>query len=223
MRRSTSMDRSALWLTFPPRYTNSFVWLCTWPAASTLNVAVNSDIPFARKHIISVLASDTMRPNAYRRTFERRVAASVKAKIRIIQNFKQNKRNTRERRHNTCKPNARRIRVRATCDSSTMTIEPAQARLLWDILSLVLPVTFGYTGLLYAVVQSWLSLRRSIWSFATKRSVPRFRHSAPFSLVLLGCSRLHWSALMPKVSLANRPGLNHYFLSQTYTSQSGHK
>ena len=25
--RLTSMDRSALWLTFPPRYTNSFVWL----------------------------------------------------------------------------------------------------------------------------------------------------------------------------------------------------
>ena len=28
-RRSTSMDRSAFWLTFPPRYTNSFVWLYT--------------------------------------------------------------------------------------------------------------------------------------------------------------------------------------------------
>ena len=30
----TSMDRSALWLTFPPSYTNSFVWWYTWPAAS---------------------------------------------------------------------------------------------------------------------------------------------------------------------------------------------
>ena len=49
MRRLTSTDRSALWLTFPPRYTNSFVWLYTWPAASTLNMAVDSDIPFARK------------------------------------------------------------------------------------------------------------------------------------------------------------------------------
>ena len=35
------MDRSVLRLTFPPRYTNSFVWLYTWPAASTLNVAVD--------------------------------------------------------------------------------------------------------------------------------------------------------------------------------------
>ena len=47
----------------PPRYTNSFVWLYTWPAASTLNVAVDSGIPFVRKHMISVLASDTVRPN----------------------------------------------------------------------------------------------------------------------------------------------------------------
>ena len=64
MRRSTSMDRLALWLTFPPRYTNSFVWFYTWPAASPLNMAVDSGIPFARKHMISVLASDTVRPNA---------------------------------------------------------------------------------------------------------------------------------------------------------------
>ena len=48
MRPSTSMDRSALWWTFPPRYTNSFVWLYIWPAASTLNMAVDSSIPFAR-------------------------------------------------------------------------------------------------------------------------------------------------------------------------------
>ena len=64
VRRSTLTERLALWLTFPPRYTNSFVWLYTWPAASTLNVAVDSGIPFARKHMISVLASDTVRPNA---------------------------------------------------------------------------------------------------------------------------------------------------------------
>ena len=63
-RRWISMDRSALWLTFTPRYTNSFVWLYTWPAASTLNMAVDSSIPFARKHITSVLAPDTLRPNA---------------------------------------------------------------------------------------------------------------------------------------------------------------
>ena len=34
------------------------------PSASTLNVAVDSGIPFVRKHMISVLASDTVRPNA---------------------------------------------------------------------------------------------------------------------------------------------------------------
>ena len=58
---------------------------------------------------------------------------------------KQNKGNTRERRHGICKPNARRIQVRATCGWSTMVSEPARARLLWAILSLVLPVTFGHT------------------------------------------------------------------------------
>ena len=47
-----------------PRYRNSFVWLYTLPAASTVNVEVDSGIPFARKHVISVLASDTVRPNA---------------------------------------------------------------------------------------------------------------------------------------------------------------
>ena len=46
MRRSTSIDRSALWLMFSPRYTNSFVWLYTWPTASTLNVALDSGIPW---------------------------------------------------------------------------------------------------------------------------------------------------------------------------------
>ena len=64
MRRSTSMDRSAWWVTFPPRYTNSCVFLYTWPAASTLNVAVASSIPLVHKHMISVLASETVRPNA---------------------------------------------------------------------------------------------------------------------------------------------------------------
>ena len=48
MHRSTSMDRSALWSTFPPRYTNPFVWLYTWPAVSTLNMVVASGIPFVR-------------------------------------------------------------------------------------------------------------------------------------------------------------------------------
>ena len=34
------------------------------PAASTLNMAVDFGIPFARKHMTSVLSSDTVRPNA---------------------------------------------------------------------------------------------------------------------------------------------------------------
>ena len=68
MRRPTSMDRSALWLAFPPKYTNSCVWLYTWSTASKLNVVVDSGIPFAREHTISVLASDTVRPNPAHRT-----------------------------------------------------------------------------------------------------------------------------------------------------------
>ena len=64
VRRSTSMYRSALWLTFPPRYRNTFVWLYTWPTASALNMAMDAGIPFARKHMVSVLASDTATPNA---------------------------------------------------------------------------------------------------------------------------------------------------------------
>ena len=48
----------------PPRCTNLFIWLYTWPAASTLNMAVDSGIHFVHKHTISVLASDTVRLNA---------------------------------------------------------------------------------------------------------------------------------------------------------------
>ena len=58
---------------------------------------------------------------------------------------KQNKGDTRGRRHGICKPNARRIQVRATCVWSTRASEPAQVSLLTAILSLVLPVTFGHT------------------------------------------------------------------------------
>ena len=64
MHRSTSMDRLALWSAFPPRYTNSCFWLFTWPAASTLNIVAAYGIPFVRKHMMSVLASHTVRPNA---------------------------------------------------------------------------------------------------------------------------------------------------------------
>ena len=64
IRGLTSMDRPALSLRFSPRYTNLFVWRYIWPAASTMNVAVDSGTPFVRKHMISVLASDTVRQNA---------------------------------------------------------------------------------------------------------------------------------------------------------------
>ena len=47
-----------------PSEVYELVGLYTWPAASTLNVAVASGIPIVRKHMISVLASETVRPNA---------------------------------------------------------------------------------------------------------------------------------------------------------------
>ena len=43
---------------------NTFVCLHTRLAASTLNMAVESGIPFVRKHSISALIFDTVRPNA---------------------------------------------------------------------------------------------------------------------------------------------------------------
>ena len=63
----------------------------------------------------------------------------------IMTKTEPNKRNTRERRLDICKPSARRIQIRATCSLSTMASEPGRARLLWDILSLVFPVTFEHT------------------------------------------------------------------------------
>ena len=42
---------------------NSPVWLYTWPAVSTLNMALDSSIPLVRKHMILILAFDTVRPN----------------------------------------------------------------------------------------------------------------------------------------------------------------
>ena len=64
MRRSTSVDRLVLWLTFA----NSFNWLYIWSAASTLNMTMASGIHFVRKHIISVLATNTVRPDALHMT-----------------------------------------------------------------------------------------------------------------------------------------------------------
>ena len=62
------MDRSALWSTFPPRYTKSSVWLYIWPTSSILNLAMVSGIHFVSKHMISVLVSDTMTPKVAQTT-----------------------------------------------------------------------------------------------------------------------------------------------------------
>ena len=64
MRRSTSVDRSVvLWLKFPQVY--ELVRLVVHLAGSFyVGYRGSSDIPFVCKHIISVLASDMVRPDA---------------------------------------------------------------------------------------------------------------------------------------------------------------
>ena len=83
--------------------------------------------------------------------------------------FFKNKRATRGRRHDICKPDTRRIQVHATYGKSTMASESARARLLWAIPSLFLPVTCGHTTR-HTVVQHWVSLQLSISPM--KRSAP---------------------------------------------------
>ena len=74
-----------------------------------------------------------------------RVAAGAHTYQKDENETKQNihERQRKTTRHLQFKKNARRIRVRATCGFSTMASEPARARLLCAILSLVFPVTFG--------------------------------------------------------------------------------
>ena len=67
-RRSTSMDKSAIVVDVLPEVYKLVRWLYTWPAASTLNMAVDYGIPFAPKHMILILSSDTVRPNAVHTT-----------------------------------------------------------------------------------------------------------------------------------------------------------
>ena len=50
-------------VTFLPTYTHSFDWFHTWPAASTMNMAVDSGIPFVRQQMTLVLASSMVRSN----------------------------------------------------------------------------------------------------------------------------------------------------------------
>ena len=117
---------------------------------------------------------------------------------------KQNKRNTRERWHDICNRNTRRIRVRATCGWLTRASEPARARLLWAILSVVLPVTFGHTT---ACLSPALAFSVTI-HFAMKCS-------APCSAVLHSPSSwaavVHWSALTPKALRLSRKHPIHSF------------
>ena len=120
---------------------------------------------------------------------------------------KQNKtkRNTRERQHDICKPNARRIQVWTTCDRPTMASEPARTRLLWTILSLVLPVTPGRATACRSPVITFSAAIH----FAMKRPDPCstvLRHS-PWSWAAV----VHWLALIPKALRLSTKRPIHYF------------
>ena len=102
------------------------------------------------------------------------------------------------RRHGICKPNARRIQVRATCGWSTRASEPARARLHWAALSLVIPVTFGHTT----------ACRSPALAFSAANHFA-MKCSAPCSAVLCHspsswAAVVHWSALMPKALRSSR-------------------
>ena len=119
--------------------------------------------------------------------------------------LKKNIRNTRGRRHGICKPNARRIQVRATCGQSTRASEPARARLLWAILFLALPVTFRHTSVCFSPA---LASSAAIY-LAMKCSAPCsavLRHP-PSSWAAV----VHWSALMPKALRSSRKHPMHSF------------
>ena len=86
-----------------------------------------------------------------------------------------------------------------------MTSEPARARLLWAILSLVLPITFG---LVTAYRNLALAFSEAI-HFAMKRSVP-------YSAVLRHSAVVHWSSLIPKASRSSsRRPINSFFCLST--------
>ena len=81
---------------------------------------------------------------------------------------KQNKRNTRERRHDICKPNARRAQVVPLVTSQQGRANQHEPALLWAILSLILPVTFGHT----TACRSSALVFSAVIHFAMKCSAP---------------------------------------------------
>ena len=86
-----------------------------------------------------------------------------------------------------------------------MASEPARARLLWAILPLILPVTFGHTT---ACSSPALAFSAAI-HFAMKRFAPcsAVLHHSPSSWTAV----VHWSALMPKALRSSRKHPNHSF------------
>ena len=87
----------------------------------------------------------------------------------------------------------------------TIVNEHARARLLWAILSLVLPFTFRHTAACYNPDMAF----SAAINFAMKRS-------APFSAVLRHflsswAADVHWSALMPKALRSSRKHPIHSF------------
>ena len=105
----------------------------------------------------------------------------------------QNKGNTRERRHDiSANQTPGGYKFAPLVAMSTRASEPARARLLWAILSLVLPVTFGHT----TACRSPALVFSATIHFAIKYSAPCsavLRHS-PSSWAAV----VHWSALVPK-------------------------
>ena len=86
-----------------------------------------------------------------------------------------------------------------------MASEPARARLLWAILSLVLPITFGHT----TACRSPALIFPAVINFAMKRSAPYsavLRHSLSSWAAVV-----HRSALIPKALKSSRKHLIHPF------------
>ena len=100
---------------------------------------------------------------------------------------------------------ARRMKIRAPCGQSIMASDPAQARLLWAIFSLVFPVTFGHATVCRSPALTF--------SAATYLAM---RRSAPCSAISLhspssSTAVVHWSELIPKALRPSRKHSTHCF------------